>query len=218
MIKKLMLVVVGLATAAITASAVPIACPDDTTFSSMVAMGSSGCLSGGTLFSHFTGNLPANWDVSIYDDSGDYTVEFSNTKRNPLQAGTYHLSYYVLISPTLTNTYISSASLSADVNPFKAAHPSSLTETLKDVSSAGAIGTLKTQRDSTDIQMWTKGLMVSETMTPGGMIKGKATSRINHFTNTFEETVFVPEPVTMALVGFGLLLAGGFGRRKARLR
>lgn len=69
--KKLILVVVGLATAVITVSAVPIACPDDTTFSSMAGMGSTGCLSGGTQFSHFTGNLPANWDVSIYDDAGD---------------------------------------------------------------------------------------------------------------------------------------------------
>lgn len=57
-------------------------------------------------------------------------MEFSNAKGNPLQTGTYHVSYYILLSPALKNTFISAASLSADVNPFKAAHPSTLTETL----------------------------------------------------------------------------------------
>lgn len=196
----------------------PVSCSTVTTWGALTSMNSDGCVSGDKIFSSFSGSvqIPDAWSASISSlilGASDYhKIQLAvSPTGSPLQGGMYDISYYVAIDPNamdFATLFITSVQISADINPNGGD-----TTVAKEIfdTNGNSLGTVQTTSGGSAILSGfsLKGLEVSETLNVG------PNSNLNSFTDTFVQTktAIVAEPVSLVLVGTGLLGLALVGRR-----
>jgi hypothetical protein len=182
-----------------------------TSYATLVALGPDGCSQGDKIYSGFSvsgkpaGTISA---FSILDETGPIDVH-GWTFGGTFGVGTYDIRYTITIDPLLAPTFVLQTA-QLDAQATSAVY--TVTKTLN--PGPGQLVLSVTQATVSDFEFLAGGpisLVVADHVV---VTSGTLTGITNTFTQV-DTNVVVPEPVTMALFGSGLLLLG-FARRFRR--